>query len=88
MHLIAIWHNATRTRTERTRFELEVVDYTIETFVGMEQAFHAYNVHYSIAHQQPHTDWRRITDAAIQFAGRNLTPWERQHLCVSLKFVP
>lgn len=90
MRLMVIWHNATRVKLERVKFETEVRDHLLDFYNGVENALHGQNIHYSIAHQRPDTEWRRAVTNAIRFAARDFPEYERQpgHLVVTLKFVP
>lgn len=88
MQLIIIWHNATRTKTERIKVEDEAKIYILDAFVSLEKAFHFHNVHYNIAYEHPNTEWNRILKNAFAHATRNLTPWEQEHSCFSAKFIP
>jgi len=88
MQLIVIWHNATRTRPERTKVELEARNYILDAYVSIEKAFHDQQVHYAVAYQHPNTEWSRITSNAFNYAVRNLSDWERRNHCFTTMFIP
>lgn len=83
--LIVSWPNATRTRLERTQIELTARNDLLDFFNGVENAARAHNQHYA-AHQHPQTDWARATRAAFAHAAKDLTPCERNGMCMVAEF--